>query len=436
MYQKLLDSYGESDDEVEIVYLNLAGDDTITFDGQMGEPIHRWFRLTAAFSPSLVRQCLERFDSRHGIDGIIDPFCGTGTTLLEAKMQGYTATGVEFNPVYKRVAHTKNSWPLDVDQLNHERWILRRMVENRQEKWEDIDVDDFEEELDISVPEIYNRERWWHDHALKDLLIIRQSIDDLNAPDERKELFHLALLSILVEASNATYNHVSLSFMDDPPERVYPLHLFHRKLVDMFDDLEEVAEKVDEPGSVTVINGDSTQLSDYISQGTANTVITSPPYPNRYSYVRETRPHMFFYDMVDDAGEVGEMALQSVGGTWGRATSQLEDTEIPPINDVVADVVGEVAPEFAEEDVKMRNYVVKYFNMMEEHLQEVERVLDSPGQVAYTVGNSKLKGVVVPTDEMLARMCRSHGYDQITIARARERNSKDELYEAVVFAAE
>ena len=116
-----------------------------------------------------------------------------------------------------------------------------------------------------------------------------------------------------------------------------------------------------------------------------------------------------------------------------RATSQLEKVEIEPENQLIESLVVDIAEEIGEEDERMKNYVLKYFNKMERHLQGIEQIVSEDGKLAYTVGNSKLKDVEVPTDEILGEMFRAHGFDDVLITRERKRNSKKGLYEAIVY---
>jgi len=430
MYQRRLDSLRD-DDGIEILYTDANRDD-ITFYGKKDESIHRWYLLTAAYAPELVRGCLAEFEDQRGIEKVLDPFSGTGTTLVESKKQGYDAVGVEFNPVYYEVATGKTRWNLDTELILQLYDQLFDQTRSFKSEWEGTPIGEFETEFGVQPPKIYNRVRWWHDYVLRDLLAVRESIPELDADEKYKRLFRLSVLSILIDVSNATYNHVSLTYMDEPPEEIDTLGTLEEQIEEMIEDLEDV-QSIEETGQVEVRQGDSTEIQEYISQNEVDTVITSPPYPNRYSYMRETRPHMFFFDMVDDANDVGDMALKSIGGTWGRATSQLEKIEVKPENDLVETLVSDIASKIGKEDKRMENYVVKYFNEMELHLQGVEQVVADNGKLAYTVGNSKLKGVEVPTDEILGEMFRAHGFDNVLITRERKRNSKKGLYEAIVY---
>ena len=60
--------------------------------------VHDWYRFVLSFPPHLVRDYLERL----GVgptDTVLDPFCGTGTTLVECKKLGIASVGIESNPM-------------------------------------------------------------------------------------------------------------------------------------------------------------------------------------------------------------------------------------------------------------------------------------------------------------------------------------------------
>src|SRR5438445_5075513 len=106
----------------------------------------------------------------------------------------------------------------------------------------------------------------------------------------------------------------------------------------MVDDLRAVA---DSPAAdVSIYRGNSNRLTSVLPERPkVSAVITSPPYPNRFSYARETRPHLFFFDFIESAAAVGELETQAIGGTWGKATSALMGG-VDPQNQIVADVLA------------------------------------------------------------------------------------------------
>ncbi len=67
---------------------------------------HEWYRFVLSFPPHLVRSCLQRFDVGPNHQ-VLDPFCGTGTTLVAAAAAGRNAIGVEIDPAYARLARER-----------------------------------------------------------------------------------------------------------------------------------------------------------------------------------------------------------------------------------------------------------------------------------------------------------------------------------------
>src|SRR5947209_17021694 len=72
-------------------------------------PVHDWYRFVLSYPPHLVRTYLHRFGMgpKHRI---LDPFCGTGTTIVECKKQGIPSAGIEANPMAHFATQTKTNW--------------------------------------------------------------------------------------------------------------------------------------------------------------------------------------------------------------------------------------------------------------------------------------------------------------------------------------
>src|SRR5579859_2559679 len=78
--------------------------------------VHEWYRFVLSFPPHLVRDYLDRFRLKPG-QRVLDPFCGTGTTLVEAKKRGLASVGVEYNPMAAFASTVKVDWRPDPDDL-------------------------------------------------------------------------------------------------------------------------------------------------------------------------------------------------------------------------------------------------------------------------------------------------------------------------------
>ena len=171
--------------------------------------------------------------------------------------------------------------------------------------------------------------------------------------------------------------------------------------------------------------------------GPFNLVITSPPYANRMSYVRELRPYMYWLGFLDNGRAAGELDWSAIGGTWGVATSRLIHWERPgktfkhPLLDAPLDSI-------AHHDNKsgkiLANYVAKYFDDVWEHFNSLVPKLDVGAELHYIVGNSTFYGVLLSVERLYAAMLENLGFENIECRAIRKRNSKKDLFEFDVSA--
>src|SRR5215211_2485107 len=77
---------------------------------------HDWYRFVLSYPPHLVRDYVQRF----GLSNehlVLDPFCGTGTTLVECKKLGIGSVGIEAHPMSHFASQVKVDWGPDPDAL-------------------------------------------------------------------------------------------------------------------------------------------------------------------------------------------------------------------------------------------------------------------------------------------------------------------------------
>ncbi len=119
------------------------------------------------------------------------------------------------------------------------------------------------------------------------LVCVREVLAKFDAIPHHLDLLKMGVLGVLVPVSNAKHNHVSLTFADEPA----PMHdladVLNLKFRQMIEDIKAAAAL---PCSeVEIYRGNSKEASKVLPTGfKATAVITSPPYPNRFSYARET----------------------------------------------------------------------------------------------------------------------------------------------------
>ena len=402
---------------------------SVTFKGNFDYPIHRWFRLTPSFSPELVADILEHWNLPPSAK-VLDPFCGVGTTPLVCQEKGLNSCAVELNPLLYFVAKVKTTSVKNLAYLTIAAKEVTARAQSLFATFKDLNTETFLAEYHDSIPKIRNVTKWWSPLILKKIVALRITLTDTSLPVDIANLLQLAVVSILIEVSNARYNHPSLSFAKVAKDDAPVFARFLEQIEMMVHDLQSFPQIRPE---TLILQGNSKYLEQVLPPSSAfDAVITSPPYPNRYSYARETRPQMFYMGLVQDGSEVGELEVESIGGTWGKATSVLSD-HFDYRSATVAKALRGIPERIGQHSYLMQNYVIKYFNDIEQHIESLKPFLRRGAQLAYVIGNSKFYSIVLPSDEILADIFEANGFQIVSIERMRRRNSKSGLYEAIVF---
>lgn len=404
---------------------------SVTFQGKLDLPIHRWYRLTPSFSPRLAHDIADHFKLCEN-DFVLDPFSGVGTVPLCMKYRGVPACSVEINPYLHFVGTVKTRPYKDIPEIDV---CFKRFIDTYWLALRDVpfqsQAEGYLKEHTADIPPINFPERWWSPGNLAQLVCLRKLVTGFKADAHHLDLLKMAVLGILVPVSNAKHNHVSLTFAETPLPTVEVADVLQRQLKNMVDDLRAVAECP--AADVTIHRGNSKELANVLpKRAKVSAVITSPPYPNRFSYARETRPHLFFFNFIGSATAVGQLEMDAIGGTWGKATSVLAHG-IEPKNDLIEKLLGPYLHRIHSNGNLMANYVVKYFNDIYEHAGQVAEVCKKQARLAYVIGNSKFYENPLPSDEILAGIFGYFGFELEGIERMRKRQSKTGLYEAVVF---
>ena len=400
-----------------------------TFKGGLAEAVHRWFRLTPSFGPELVRNALSDMKTPIG-SNILDPFTGAGTTLIECQMEGYDAFGFEINPFLHFVASASLNWTLETENLYS---ILERIRDLFNSTATDNAT--WIDPSSLQQPPIHNIERWWRSDVLTELLKLLAAIELATDLDIYKHFFQLGLAGVLIPAlTNVTLGRLQLHFIDRSKDAIDVWSTFDTHISCMIQDMKQLSHKA-KPNSATVYHTDATEPSKIGNIPLIDRVVTSPPYPNRYSYVWNTRPYLYLFGFFTKASQSSSLDSTTIGGTWGTATSRLAKGVIDAEFDIVQEVVKPITDKIRVEDNLMANYVMKYFNDIAKQVTAQDKFLADGAQLAYVVGCSRIKGVYIESDVLLAKLMCGLGlnYKLNHINRFRRRNSDKDLYESTVY---
>ena len=349
---------------------------------------------------------------------VLEPFSGTGTTELVCANNGISSFALEINPFLVWLGNTKLE--------TYSSKIIDEFLSVANTIMENIESYSPDE-----LPPIYNIDRWWGETQADFLARLKAAIKTVKDNDVR-QLLSVAFCRIVIELSNASFNHVSTSFkeMDDS---IFLMDIGKETYLSICNMVAHGA-RIQPLASSKVLHHDARSIPKEYNDK-FDTVITSPPYPNRISYIRELRPYMYWTDFLKTADQASELDWQAIGGTWGKATSMLSTWES---DRTLPQYVYDIAKQIAAADNKsaglMANYVLKYFEDMRLHLSAVHDGLKSKGRVFYIIGNSSFYGITVPAERIYVDLMKDIGFINTDFRIVRKRNCKKQLYEFIVTA--
>ena len=387
----------------------------LTFKHNLARHRHGWLRLTPAYSIKLVNQILDE----HTFTSVLEPFSGTGTTGLVCGERGIACDLLDINPflVWFAKVKTRNYSKAEITQTRQALADILANLKDETEAWH---------------PAIHDIDRWWSISARTLLGQLHNLI--LQHEGAVRDLLTIAFCRCSIEWSNAAFNHQSMSFKapkNMEPEELFPeretrLERFAQEVTWI---LEGAATPVQGAVDVRLLDSRNVQVEPEKYDG----LITSPPYPNRMSYIRELRPYMYWLGYLTNARQAGILDWQAIGGTWGCATSLVGKWQ-PNGTTVPHEGFNEMIAEIKARSPVLSNYVHKYFIDMVHHLGSVYTQMRPNGRIFYIVGNSKYYDTIVPVEEIFASIMRDAGFTDTLVTKIRKRNSKKELYEFIVSA--
>jgi D12 class N6 adenine-specific DNA methyltransferase len=393
----------------------------LTFKQNRQHGRHGWLRLTPAYSVRLVEQILAHSGAHAEV--VFDPFSGTGTTALCAAYRGKTGVATDINPflIWLANAKARSYDPAAIASFQHAAQLAA------------VAAADGSSPV-AARPALANIERWWRPAVLPFLLRLKAAIDTHEAGDAT--LLRVAFCRTMMKLSNAAFNHQSMSFRVPVDVVDETCDLVAQFLADVS---HVAAAAPDNPlGATEYILSNARDGAEGLTRwcNRVDLLITSPPYPNRMSYIRELRPYMYWLRFLSSGREAGELDWDAIGGTWGVATSRLSDWQprdgFIPVG--MADTLQKIRAAHAKNGILLANYIHRYFEDMLLHLGAMLPLLKSGATVHYIVGNSIFYGHMVPAEEYLAQQMAAVGLCDIQCAPIRKRNSKKGLVEYHVSA--
>jgi len=379
--------------------LDLSGEFRKYVGKQVSYATHGIHRYPAKFIPQVPRFCLESYSDVG--DTVLDPFMGSGTTLLESFFCGRNSCGIDIHPLAKLIAKVKIT-PLEPSRLCEVADVLiRRIMADEEDngKW---------------APDIPNRDHWFRPQVLSELATIKKNIWSMKKGDQQ-DFFKVCLSSIVRRVSNSDNDSLIpevTSFqkkLDEQGKTSYDAitrfeNTVRNRMIDVADFWKlysEVADKYRKIPSARIVGRDAREIA--LEDSSIDLAVTSPPYASAVHYVSVHKLEMHWLGLLKDQAELDTRIVGSARayiqdyGPWEPKTS------IPQLTSVLAELI--------EREKKSAYIAYNYFDQMRKNINEVNRVLKKNGRYCIVIGENTFRRVRIPTYSILGAIATRSGFE-------------------------
>lgn len=381
-------------------------------------PVHRWYRYSAGFSASWVEDTVR---TCRGVRSqlVLDPFAGSGTTLLAAQAAGADSLGVESQPFIARVAAAKLQWAANPNALwEASNAIVARVAQAGRQPL------DWESEAPLL-------RKCYTPNALAGLRSLQRSISTYQSDESVSQLLWLAFAAILRPVSHvgtAQWQYVL------PNKRkstiIDPLAAFQKQSKLMVEDMVQRQINVVNPPSTRLFTNDI-RTADFLPSEQVDLVLTSPPYANNYDYADATRLEMTFFGEVKSWSDLAPIRKNLIHSCTQHMSGYNDGEALGsrPLAPIIEEV-GPVYKELASVRDRKRgrkayhSMIVAYFYDMSQAWAKIRAAVRPGGLACFVVGDSAPYGVHVPVEDWLGRLAVAAGFNSYRFEKTRDRNVK------------
>ena len=335
---------------------------------------HCFHSYPAMMIPQVAGRILEKYGQN--VRRVLDPFCGTGTSLVEANLRGVSAFGIDLNPLACLVATAKttviNLQKLDLYLKNFNDFLFAARFNGVQSE--------------IELPAFPNLDFWFDKNIQRDLAIVKKYISEIVETDVQN-FFKVAFSETVRETSWTRNSEFKLYRMNEKQlERFQPdvFGTIEAKLARNRKGLKSFAEDR-KPSETTVVRSSS---SETFFDSEFDLILTSPPYGDSRTTVAYGQFSRLSSQWLDFEN-VASLDNNLLGGKTSKDSFKFESK-----------VLRETLEKVADADEKRASEVASFYIDYQNSIKNVAASVRKNGFACFVVGNRKVKGVSLPTDEI------------------------------------
>ncbi|MCY4466109.1 MAG: DNA methyltransferase [Chloroflexi bacterium] len=342
---------------------------------------HGYHRYPAKFIPQLARRLIDE----HSVPGdlVLDPFCGCGTTLVEAMVTDRRSFGVDINPIAVQISKAKIQH-IDPDELDKVQSDLECRFNS----------------ITAEPPDNARIAYWFKEEQMRDLAKLLVAIEEF--PRVELRLFFLCAFSNILKNCSIWHQKSNKPTRDFKKQPADVMKAFARQ-VRMMKRGNTAFREIMHGRNLKAIAwcGDSRKLP--LANESVDLMITSPPYVTSYEYADLHQLSMLWFENLQD---LKAFRKEFIGSTLNEVRSVNSKRPYEPRNTLAGDIVSLLE----ERHARTASSVNSYFHAMYQIWFELERVLKPGAKACIVIGNTSLKGVEIRNAEVFAEQLDDLGF--------------------------
>jgi 16S rRNA G966 N2-methylase RsmD len=393
--------------------------------------VHNWYRFVLSFPPHLVQSYIDKF-KLNASHQLLDPFCGTGTTVVEGKKLGIPSIGIEANPMAHFAGSVKLDWTPDPKELLNTATqigeITQVLLERNMRKLRNLPEESQKIILKNSISPL----------PLHKTLVLLEQIK-LNAQPAYVKHLQLALAKAIVTAISNLRFGPEVGIGKAKPDAPV-VEAWMKEVNAIAQDLSQLQTLKNVPSIIH--HADARQILQILEPNSIDAVITSPPYPNEKDYTRTTRLESVLLGFIQNKKELRLLKEGLIrSNTRNVFKADRDDLWVSKHSEIqqIAQTIEERRIELGKTSGFERLYhrsVKLYFGGMAKHLADLRSALRPGAQLAYVVGDQKsYLQVMIRTSQLLSEIAEGLGYELVDIDLFRTRlatATQEQMREEVV----
>ena len=342
----------------------------------------------------MIPQVAERLILKYGnnADLLFDPYCGTGTSLLESNLKNINAIGTDLNPLARLIARAKTTkidlQILDLYLKDFNDYLFSIMFDIKK--------------ISVVVPTTKNIDYWFSNSVKEELALIKNFIQNIS-DNSIADFFKVAFSETVRESSwtkNCEFKMYRMS--EEQLQKFNPdvFGLMQGKLSRNKKGLKELTEKNYKAVS-NIFDFNTIEKIEHIDNESVDIIITSPPYGDSRTTVAYGQFSRLANEWLDIENAT-QIDSKLMGGKIYREKCTFD-----------SEILNQVIQQIAEEDEKRSKEVTAFYYDYQKSIENVAKTVKKGGYACYVVGNRKVKGITLPTDEITNYLFKNQGFEHI-----------------------